>query len=397
MKLKTISGHYDSTFSLAHNNRVFLSKNVDESRVCNNYCPVMAGFPITDLYLDYKPLQQQWRDYRMLCDLYWGRLKLERANLQDLIAAERRRNWTILKLLDDLSDCGLLSLLLMPLIITLTTIEVSRNIVMVAQYKADLEKLRTEADFFRACQSDLRNALRAHDLNRGTELLSFVDRIVGHCENLSDHLWGTPTRFATEEEIYEKVFEKSFQDFQAKQRSCRRYSGTYLEQIRERTMAAHKKTVGKTDKLRTMSEAIEVVFTIGDMDTTGYANAPEDALKAEKLLNDFCKHLLSSHNTCVVTDRELNNPYWAPPFKHGLIILNLVAHYDEATPGIHLTVIPYTSGCKRGPDKQPSMGRAFTGMGYTSTWEVCLDECGNPIPKRDRKGNIILDRTDLFA
>lgn len=389
MITKTISGHYDTAFSLAHNNRVLMSKNVAPTRTVNNYTPIMAGMPVTELYPDYKSLQQQWSDYRVLCDLYWGRLHLERAELLKLIAAERQRHWEYLRLIDNISDCGLFSLLLLPMIITLAVLEAQENSIALERYEMELNILRMESDCFRCCQADLRDALRVQDLECGTELLSIADQMVGHCENLADDLWGTPERFATEEEIYNKVFEPSFQAFQSRQRKCRRYNGTYLEQIRERTAIAQKKRTGKADRLRVTAEAIEIVFTIGDMDNTGYENAPEDAKKSEVLLSDFCQHLLSDSHICAVTDRDLRNPHWRPPFKHGLIVLNLVAHYDEATPGVHLTVIPYTSGCKRGPDKQPAMGKAFAGMGYKSEWIEILDQNGNPITKTDRFGNPI--------
>ena len=81
-----------------------------------------------------------------------------------------------------------------------------------------------------------------------------------------------------------------------------------------------------------------------------------------------------------MTTQELTNPNWQPPFRHGLIILNLTMHADEATPGIHLTCIPYSRDCKRGPAVQASLGRALTGMGYPSTWKDVLDENGERVP-----------------
>ena len=32
MKQKTISGHYDTAYNIAHNNRTFIPRNVDERR-----------------------------------------------------------------------------------------------------------------------------------------------------------------------------------------------------------------------------------------------------------------------------------------------------------------------------------------------------------------------------
>ena len=42
MKYKTISDHYDTVYSLEHNNRVFTPKNVDSERIVRNYNSVVA-------------------------------------------------------------------------------------------------------------------------------------------------------------------------------------------------------------------------------------------------------------------------------------------------------------------------------------------------------------------
>lgn len=76
--------------------------------------------------------------------------------------------------------------------------------------------------------------------------------------------------------------------------------------------------------------------------------------------------------------------YHCPDDPAGLFI-----HCDEATPGIHLTCIPYSRGCKRGPEVQAALGRAMTGMGYPSTWTDVLDENGERVPKRDKSGEVI--------
>ena len=197
-------------------------------------------------------------------------------------------------------------------------------------------------------------------------------------------------RFATIDEIYVKLYEPSFREFQARQRPCRRYNGTYLEYIREgHAKGIAKKQQTKNAKNRFPAEALEFVIGIGDMHNTGYEAAFEDAKKSETLLKDFCDHLLTQHNVCFVTTKELHDPDWQPPFRHGLILLNLTMHADEATPGIHLTCIPYSRDCKHGPKVQATMGRAMTGMGYPSTWKDVLDENGERIPKRNKDGEII--------
>ena len=43
VKTKTISGHYDTVYSVPHNNRTFIPKNVDIHRIPWNYYCVAAG------------------------------------------------------------------------------------------------------------------------------------------------------------------------------------------------------------------------------------------------------------------------------------------------------------------------------------------------------------------
>ena len=245
MKYKTISGHYDTVYSLEQNNRKFIPQNVDYRRTSRNYNCIAAG---QETYMDLEDpryLPEFWARYRELTQLYW----------------EERSIATTL------------------------------------------------------------------------------------------------------EEIYGKLYEPSFRAFQDKQRPCRRYNGTYLQKIREECHEAAKmKQQTRNAKIRKTAEAIEIVFGIGDMDNTGYANAPTDAYQSELLLKDYCDHLMQSEHVCFVTTKDLETPNWQPPFKNGLIVLNLTVHCDEATQGIHLTCIPYSRGCKRGPEVQAALGRAMTGM-----------------------------------
>lgn len=94
----------------------------------------------------------------------------------------------------------------------------------------------------------------------------------------------------------------------------------------------------------------------------------------------------------MVTTKELDDPEWKPPFRCGLIAVNLVTHCDEATPGVHFTFIPYARNCKWGPEAQVVLGKALAGMGYPSEWVEVLDEQGDKILKLDRSGNVIHER-----
>ena len=389
-KSKTISGHYGSSYSLAHNNRNFLPHNADPSRMSNNYNLVMAGQRVPEFFPNYKDTRDLWSVYRVYNTLYWSAYQWEKEEILKRIWEEKKRHWQFQSGLDKAFDhLGILALFLLPIFVAISICEAQNSSAEIAYYEDQLSALRLESVFFRYSQGNIRDALRSHDRKTGSELLAKMDTLVTHCEFLSDRLWGEPERFATLEEVYQKVFEPGFQEFQAKQRPCRRYNGTYLDQIRERQKKAQQTCSTGSQNVHALSEAIEVVFGIGDMDDTGYVAAPTDAAKAEVLLKDFCQHLVSSGNVCTVTMRELANPHWKPPFKHGLILINLVAHFDEATPGVHATFIPYSSGCHRGPSAQPSLGRAFAGMGYPSTWKNATDPNGNPIPKKDKSGNVM--------
>ena len=86
---KTISGHYDTTYSLAHNNRDFIPDNVDIRRIHKNYFTVAAGKNLPDNLPQIKDLQELWADYRELSSLYWENYHIEQAELQDRISRLR--------------------------------------------------------------------------------------------------------------------------------------------------------------------------------------------------------------------------------------------------------------------------------------------------------------------
>ncbi len=81
---------------------------------------------------------------------------------------------------------------------------------------------------------------------------------------------------------------------------------------------------------------------------TGFVYTPEDANRAQDLLDEFAKYLLELPEVCVVTEKELNDPNWKPPFEAGLIVHHMVYHGDENSPHIHMTYIPYTTNSSKG-------------------------------------------------
>lgn len=403
MKYKTISGHYDTVYSLEHNNRKFIPQNVDYRRIARNYNCIEAGGE-THLDLeDPRCLAEFWERYRELADLYWKDRAIVRAReyerYKENIRYLRQLSYRLCHCPAD--PVGLFVFLLcLPLILPC---ELYLNRKM-QQLKDDWEVYKEQQWIqdmdFRATQANLRGTLLEKDRENGTQYLRELDTIVREMASSANDYLVTARelsfdpkpmpRYATLEEIYDKLYEPSFRAFQDKQRLCRRYNGTYLQKIREeRHDAANTKQQTRNAKIRKIAEAIEIVFGIGDMDNTGYINALEDAYKSELLLKDYCDHLMQSEHICFVTTKDLETPGWQPPFKNGLIVLNLTVHCDEATPGIHLTCIPYSRGCKRGPEVQAALGRAMAGMGYPSTWKDALDEHGERIPKRDKTGKVI--------
>lgn len=397
------------TYSIKHNNREFVPTNVDPTRIHNNYNCIAVGhvaFPDGKWPVN---ITELWNWYRDISNLYWEQRALYRAEREEKIREtlyEIRRLCHNLFHVPDDPILAFFKLLILPLLIPC-------GIAMTVCQKQAMEELESKRfqqwvrdQRFKCARISAREALRNYDSEYGTRLLTGMDDLVESMavmdeegffhvigreddEDIVEPLPPPPPKFATIKQIYDKCFEPSFRAFQEKQRPCRRYEGTYLEQIRDNQAKANRNKGSKNEKSRAVAEAIEIVFGIGDMDNTGYAAAPIDAQQSEVLLKDFCDYLLTNPHLCYITTDELGDPNWQPPFRNGLIVLNLTVHCDEATPGVHLTCIPYSRGCKRGPDVQASLGRALTGMGYPSTWQPVLDKDGNPIPKTDREGNVI--------
>lgn len=406
MKQKTISGHYGAVYSLSHNNRKFIPKNVDINRIPWNYDCVAAG---KEAYLDInnpRHISEFWDRYRELNTLYWSDKAiadtLAYEKYQEHLEYMRRLSRSIYPIPHNAME-ALITLLLLPLLIPCGIYLSKRQ----KEIKEEWEEYKQEQWIrdlaYKATRVSLRQALYEHDCKSGTRYLNSLDYVVKEMGEQAGNyvpqvgrvisVTQTPLQYSTLEEIYDKLYEPAFQEFQLKQRPCRRYKGTYLEQIREgQASERRKKQQTKNAKSRKTAEAIEIVFGIGDMDNTGYEVAFSDAKKSEELLKDFVDHLMMLPNICSVTTKELEVPNWQPPFANGLIVLNLTMHADEATPGVHLTCIPYSRSCKRGPKVQAALGRAMAGMGYPSTWKDVLDENGACIPKRDRNGNIIYNK-----
>lgn len=403
---KTISGHYDTAFSIEHNNRVFTPGNVDPDRTRWNYNCVAAG-QLAPLDLkDPVNLSAFWQEYRVLSELYWEDRKRAKKQAYKEYMEQMERMKRYRRALDALTDdgiFGIISLLFLPLLIPCDIVISYQMTKAKEEYLQMKDELWERDQEFKEMKMSFCEAIYQQDLTGSSDYLKVMDCVVMEMARqakdytasarIHTRKLDSPARCATLEEIYDKLYEPAFRTFQDKQRPCRRDNRTYLESIREgRAQESKKKQQSKNTKSRKTAEAIEIVFGIGDMDNTGYAAALEDARRAEVLLKDFCDHLLENPNLCVVTTKELEDLRWIPPFRNGLLVLNLTVHCDEATPGVHLTCIPYSRGCKRGPAVQAALGRAMTGMGYPSTWTNALDKEGNPIPKRTRAGELVYNQ-----
>lgn len=403
MKLKTISGHYGTVYSVAHNNREFVPKNVDENRISWNYNCIAAG---QEAYLDInnpRNISEFWDRYRELNAMYWSDRTVANTlayeKYQEHLEYMRKLSRSVYPIPHNAVE-ALITLLLLPLLIPCGIYLSKRQ----KEIKEEWEEFKQEQWIrdltYRATKVSLRQTLYEHDYKAGARCLRSLDHVVKEMGERAGNyvpqvrqlisVTQTPLRYATLEEIYDKLYEPVFQEFQRKQRPCRRYNGTYLEQIREgQASEKRKKQQNKNSRSRKTAEAIEIVFGIGDMDNTGYEAAFADAKQSEELLKVFTDYLTMQPNICFVTTKELEDPNWQPPFTNGLIILNLTMHADEATPGVHMTCIPYSRNCKRGPKVQAALGRAMAGMGYPSTWKDVLDDNGERIPKKNKNGEII--------
>ena len=124
------------------------------------------------------------------------------------------------------------------------------------------------------------------------------------------------------------------------------------------------------------------------MRDTGFIYTPDDAHRAQDLLDEFAKYLLELPEVCVVTQKELDDPSWKPPFDAGLIVHHMVYHGDENSPHIHMTYIPYTTNSSKGAPVQNAFAQTFKDLGYPTTMKQAVAETGDLIWKKDEDGNL---------
>ena len=179
----------------------------------------------------------------------------------------------------------------------------------------------------------------------------------------------------TLEQVYDKLFAASYQEWREKEIKKgrgKRFPETYYEKI-------------KQDKQKHLT--YEIIWQIGDMRDTGFNLNLEDADKAQALLDDFAIYLLELPEVCVVTQKELDDPNWKPPFEAGLIVHHMVYHGDENSPHIHMTYIPYTTNSSKGAPIQNAFAQTFKDLGFPTTMKQAVTETGDLIWQKDEDGN----------
>lgn len=180
----------------------------------------------------------------------------------------------------------------------------------------------------------------------------------------------------TLQQVYEKLFAKSYKEWrdrEIKKGRGKRFPPTYYEKIEQ-------------DKQKHL--CYEIIWPIGDMRDTGFIYTPDDAHRAQDLVDEFAKYLLELPEVCVVTQKELDDPSWKPPFEAGLIVHHMVYHGDENSPHIHMTYIPYTTNFSKGAPIQNAFAQTFKDLGFPITMRQAVTETGDLIWQKDEDGNL---------
>ena len=180
----------------------------------------------------------------------------------------------------------------------------------------------------------------------------------------------------TLQQVYEKLFAKPYKEWrdrEIKKGRGKRFSLTYYEKIEQ-------------DKQKHL--CYEIIWQVGDMRDTGFIYTLDDAHRVQDLLDEFAKYLLELPEICVVTQKELDDPNWKPPFEAGLIVHHLVYHGDENSPHIHMTYIPYTTNSSKGAPIQNAFAQTFKDLGFQTTMKQVVTETGDLIWQKDEDGNL---------
>ena len=180
----------------------------------------------------------------------------------------------------------------------------------------------------------------------------------------------------TLQQVYEKLFAEHYRvwrEREIKKGRGKRFPPTYYEKIEQ-------------DKQKHL--CYEIIWQIGDMRDTGFVYTPDDANRAQDLLDEFANYLLELPEVCVVTQKELDDPNWKPPFEAGLIVHHMVYHGDENSPHIHMTYIPYTTNSSTGAPIQNAFAQTFKDLRFPTTMKQAVIESGDLIWQKGEDGNL---------
>ena len=180
-KQKTISGHYDTAYNLAHNNRQFLPRNVDVERVCWNYYCVAVG---QEAGMDWKEphhISEFWRTYRELNSRYWSERSLARLEVErecrEKMERLRRYSCQLYPIPHSFAE-ALATMLLLPLLIPCGIYLSYEQRKTAEAFEKWKEEQWLKDMSFQAARRSLREALRQADMVNGTRYLNIMDKTV---------------------------------------------------------------------------------------------------------------------------------------------------------------------------------------------------------------------------
>ena len=128
-------------------------------------------------------------------------------------------------------------------------------------------------------------------------------------------------------DVYHELFDEALARYNEKQTRNDRRIDDYYEKIH----------AGKQEK-----PFHEIILQIGDRDTMGAET--EEGRLAAKILGEYMQ------------DFQRRNPT--------LRVFSAHLHMDEATPHLHIDLVPYTTGSKRGLDTRVSLKQALSALGF---------------------------------
>ena len=143
-------------------------------------------------------------------------------------------------------------------------------------------------------------------------------------------------------EAYEKLFGEPQRKYNAKQKRKDRKIDNYYKHLFGDVPDS------KQDEIQTNNNKqhsfYEYVVQVGDKDSAGILINPKNARIATECLQEYIEGF------------QERNP--------NLYVFNAIIHLDETTPHLHLDFIPFSDDYKKGMNRQLSIAKALSAMGY---------------------------------